>query len=237
MAVINRYSRTWFESFLDRIPAEVTNSEVAFLERVLPLPNYRRVLDVCCGSGRHAVPLTAAGYSVTGLDRDPVALQQVEESLRGTGAHLLERDMRDLSGLPGPLDAAIIMWQSFGYFDPNTNGDILRQLAGLLRPGGRLVLDLYHRDFFEAHPGTRLLQGAGRQVEETRWMEGDRLHVRLDYGAGELEHMEWQLFTPEEIASLAEGRGFHRVLGCRQWDEDLSPSSDVPRMQVVLQKR
>jgi hypothetical protein len=68
-------------------------------------------------------------------------------------------------------------------------------------------------------------------------MEGDRLHVRLDYGAGELEHMEWQLFTPEEIGSLAEGRGFHRVLGCRQWDEDLSPSSDVPRMQVVLQKR
>jgi hypothetical protein len=129
------------------------------------------------------------------------------------------------------------MWQSFGYFDSATNRRVLARIADALRAGGRLLLDLYHRAFFEAHPGTRTIQGGGRDVEETRWMEGDRLHVMLTYGEGESEHMEWQLFYPDEIIRLAEGVGFHTVLACSQWQESVPPSPDVPRMQIVLEKR
>src|SRR5579884_265926 len=230
----NTYSRIWFDTFLGHIPGQVTDDEVAFLQRVLPIPAYRQVLDLCCGPGRHAVPLTESGYVITGLDRDPIALRQAEETLRGTRARFIEGDMRDLSDLPGPFDAAIIMWQSFGYFDPATNRHLLTELARALRPGGRLVLDLYHRAFFEAHPGTRTLESGGRHVEETKWMEGNRLHVTLDYGGGERESMEWQLFYPDEIVGLAEGEGFRPAVVCSQWQENVLPSPDVPRMQIVL---
>jgi SAM-dependent methyltransferase len=230
----NQYSRAWFETFLEGIPDEVTGAEVAFLERVLPQPEYTHVLDLCCGSGRHAVPLTERGYVVTGLDRDRAALRRAEERLRGTPARLVEGDMRNLDVLQGSFDSVLIMWQSFGYFDTATNRHILHQIADLLRPGGRLVLDLYHRAFFEAHPGTRMLESKGRRIEETRWMDGDRLHVRLDYGDGQSECMEWQLFYPEEIVSLGREIGFETVLTCCQWDENLPPSPGIPRMQVVL---
>jgi SAM-dependent methyltransferase len=126
------------------------------------------------------------------------------------------------------------MWQSFGYFDAKANRRVLEEIVHVLRPGGRLVLDLYHRAFFEAHPGRRTLESGGRSVEETRWMDGNRLHVRLDYGGGRLERMEWQLFYPEEIAALAEGVGFRPALICSRWQEGALPSPDVPRMQVLL---
>lgn len=183
--MMNLYSRTWFDAFLDQIPAEVTDTEVTFLQRVLPLPDYRHVLDLCCGSGRHAMPLTAAGYAVTGVDRDVVSLRYAEEKLRGTEACFIHGDIRSLSYLPSSFDAVLIMWQSFGYFDPDANLQVLHQVADALRPGGRLVLDLYHRAFFEAHSGTRMLRGHGRDIKETKWMDRNRLHVALDYGGDE----------------------------------------------------
>jgi SAM-dependent methyltransferase len=233
--VVNVYTGTWFETFLDRIPEQVTGTEVAFVQRVLPLPDYTRVLDLCCGPGRHSIPFARSGYEVTGVDRDLASLARAEERAVGTAARFVQRDMRDLSGL-GPFDAALIMWQSFGYFEPAGNLGVLREIAGRLRSGGRLVLDLYHRGFFEAHQGTRVLEAHGKQVEETKWMEGDRLHVTLAYGEGEVESMEWELFYPQEIISLAGVAGFHPVLTCSGWCEPTPPSPDVPRMQIVLER-
>lgn len=70
----NEYSADWFRIFLSRIPAEQTAREVEFLRRQLPLPSHGRVLDLCCGAGRHALPLARAGYCVLGVDRDEAAI-------------------------------------------------------------------------------------------------------------------------------------------------------------------
>ncbi len=55
------YSRTWHEVFGSRDDPAQTARETAFLERLLPLPDFGRVLDVCCGFGRHAARLVADG--------------------------------------------------------------------------------------------------------------------------------------------------------------------------------
>ena len=74
----------------------------------------------------------------------------------------------------------MILWQSFGYFALEENDAVLSAVASELRAGGRLVLDLYHREFFAAHQGTGTLERAGRKVVETKSMEGRRLTVHLD---------------------------------------------------------
>ena len=38
---------------------------------------------------------------------------------------------------------------------PDWNDAVLGEIHGILRPGGRLLLDVYHRGFFESHQGTR----------------------------------------------------------------------------------
>ncbi|MCB0186742.1 MAG: class I SAM-dependent methyltransferase [Caldilineaceae bacterium] len=42
--------------------------EVDFLEQELDIASGGRILDVGCGTGRHAVELARRGYQVTGLD-------------------------------------------------------------------------------------------------------------------------------------------------------------------------
>ena len=48
--------------------------ETAFVSRCAPLPSFRKVLDACCGMGRHARILSSRGYSVIGIDRDSDAI-------------------------------------------------------------------------------------------------------------------------------------------------------------------
>jgi methylase of polypeptide subunit release factors len=54
----------WFESFFvegrfaqthARIPPERTEREVEFIIEALALPSKSRILDLCCGVGRHTV--------------------------------------------------------------------------------------------------------------------------------------------------------------------------------------
>src|SRR5579884_2534949 len=176
----NTYSPTWFELFLGSIPPQQTEAECAFLARHLPLPAYRTVLDLCCGRGRHAAVLARRGYQVTGLDRDPAAIARARQHTSGVTYRVL--DMRDLASLPDSYDAIINLWQSFGYFDAETNARVLRDVSGRLTPRGRVILDVYHRDFFEQRQGTQRLEHDGQRVTERKQMMGDRLSVTLEYG-------------------------------------------------------
>jgi len=240
----NIYSPRWFQLFMPMQTEEWTEKDVAFLARQLPLPSYRRVLDLCCGYGRHAARLAARGYAVTGLDRDAAALAEARR--RTTEAHqevaFVLGDMRDLAALPGAFDAVINMWQSLSYFDEATNTALLRQIATKLTPSGRFIVDMYNRDFFERNQGRKSQQINGVTVESHGYMEGTRWHSVLTYrdatGApcGE-DHMDWQLFTPEEFITLAAACGFTSRLACAFSDESIAPSPEVPRMQFVLEKR
>jgi SAM-dependent methyltransferase len=233
----NYYSTTWFELFLDTIDPEQTEREAAFVARWLPQPAYTTVLDICCGLGRHARALAQRGYRVTGVDLSAAALAAAHGELGGQVVYL-QRDMRNLDGLPGSFDAAVCMWQSFGAFDAATNADVLGQIGRKLKPAGRLILDIYHREFFELNQGTRSFERGGAAVTETKRMDGDRLMVRLDYeGRGEADEFEWQLFIPGEICALAEQLGFSLLNACTDFDETLPASAEQPRMQLVFEKR
>jgi SAM-dependent methyltransferase len=233
----NSYSTTWFELFLESIQPVQTAHEVAFVSRWLPQPAYTTVLDLCCGQGRHTRLLAEAGYSMTGVDRDAGALAAARR-LPGVQVAYVQEDMRNLEAVPGTFDAIISLWQSFGYFDAATNTGLLRQINRKLGPRGRLILDIYHRDFFERNQGVRSYERDGLAVVETKQMKGDRLSVRLDYApGGRTDAFEWQLYTPEQIESLCVDCGFVLLAICSGFDEATAASPDSPRMQLVFEKQ
>ncbi len=63
--------------------AERAEKEVAFAERALELKAGARILDLCCGQGRHSVLFARRGFQVTGLDLNPAYLDLAQQSAAG----------------------------------------------------------------------------------------------------------------------------------------------------------
>lgn len=238
----NSYSPLWFHLFLPLQTQEETQATVAFLARLLPLPRYQRLLDLCCGYGRHALLLAQRGYQVTGLDRDAAALAEAQRRTSAAGQQVtyVQGDMCQLEKVVGPFNAVISMWQSWGFFDEDTNRAILRQIHRSLTPDGRLIMDLYNRDYYERHQGSTRREIAGITVDTQGYMQGNRWHAVLTYsdeqGICGGDHLDWQVFTPDEFCAFAAECGFTRRMVCTWADETRAPSLEIARMQIVLEK-
>ncbi len=230
----NSYSSRWFEFFHAGIGHERTHREIEFICSVAPLPEFRKVLDVCCGMGRHARALAARGYSVTGIERDAVAIARARE-LAG-GPVYLQTEVRDYQPETVASDLAIVMSQSFGHFDALANRDLLGQLATGVRDGGRMILDLWNPEFFAAHQGERDFELPGGIVREHKRVEDGRLFVALTYPGGGGETFEWELFTPAEMRAAAEPVGLGLIMACTDFEVGTKPKSESPRIQFVLEK-
>jgi SAM-dependent methyltransferase len=235
------YSAAWFDTFLRTYQPDLTALEVDFVVRQLPLPDFRAVLDVCCGPGRHALPLAARGYQVTGVDRDAAMIAEAArkaEAIAGDGAaRFLIGDMRELAAIPGTYDAVTCLWHSFGYFDAPTNAAVLRGIRDKLRPGGRLILDVYHRDWAAGRQGIEVAERDGRRIVSTRRMDGDRQMVHIEYDPDEPpDIMDWQLYTPDELRALGEEMGLRLRLACSWCDEARPATGDDARMQLVFER-
>ncbi len=105
-----------------------------------------RVLDVGCGPGVPARPLARLGVTYTGLDLSP---HMICEARRQHGAHGRFRvgDARHLRAEcqgDAPYDAVTFL---FSLQDMQPLDTILREAAGVLRPGGALVAVLTHPCF------------------------------------------------------------------------------------------
>jgi SAM-dependent methyltransferase len=234
LTLSNQYSRTWFEYFLETRP--FTAQEVAFVARNLPLPEYERILDAPCGSGRIGSPLARLGYRIVGVDRDGPALVRARAKSPAT-AHFVQLDMRHLAAVQGEFDGIVCLWQSFGYFDDAENEAVLAHFSHLLAPGGRLILDIYNREHWEQNQGEVEVERKGVTIKIANRIEGKRLRAAVHYGSGlGGEQFEWRLYTLDEIRALAIDVGLTLRLACVESEESLPVSSEKPQMQLVFER-
>jgi ubiquinone/menaquinone biosynthesis C-methylase UbiE len=168
---------------------EATAREVAFIAETLALPAGARVLDLCCGWGRHARRLAQSGLRLVGLDRSLYHLRLAAERDADHAVAWLAADMRHLPLTGASLDAVINMFTSFGYFDDEGNQQVLAEVARVLRPGGRLLLDLINRDY---------LMGVFQRADWDEASDGllTLERRRWDAATGRI-HAEWTLIDKD----------------------------------------
>jgi len=130
--------------------AERAPADSDFVVEALGLKPGDRVLDLCCGQGRHAVELAGRGFAVTGADLSGYLLGLARDAAARAGVEVRfhRGDMRELPW-EEEFDAVIVMFTAFGYFDSEEDNErVLREVRKALRPGGRLLLDLPNREVF-----------------------------------------------------------------------------------------
>jgi SAM-dependent methyltransferase len=91
----NRAGRAWQEFFDGHAPNYLQNcftkntvAEVDFLIDALGLSAGASVLDVGCGTGRHAIELARRGYRVTGVDISAGMLEQAKKEAQAAGVEV-----------------------------------------------------------------------------------------------------------------------------------------------------
>ena len=150
--------RPWYVDFFDGdylrffspvLPPERTAAEVNAVVERLGLAPGARLLDLCCGQGRHAVPLAQLGYRVTGLDLSRPLLERAAALAAAGGERvgLVRADMRRLPFADASFDAVLNLFNAFGYLEDDAQDElVLAEVARVLRPGGRFLQELANRD-------------------------------------------------------------------------------------------
>jgi SAM-dependent methyltransferase len=131
--------------------------DIRFLVKHCEVPRQGKILDLGCGTGRHAMEMASAGYEVVGLDRSRLYLEKaVEEANRSDlKIRFVEGDMRSFS-FPPAFDAITSFHTSFGYFSDRQNKKSLRCMASCLAPEGQLIIDVVNRDWVASIGARRL---------------------------------------------------------------------------------
>ncbi len=199
-----------FGGFYDTL-TEVT---IECVKNIQPPP--ARIVDFGAGTGRLALPLTRAGYSVVALD--PCAEMLAVLKSKAAKENLVIQTaccrMQDVTPSP-PFDLALCVFTVLLYLlDEDAVNASFQRAAAALRPGGKLLLDIPTRQVFQSYRraesdffrDVQVIPVAEapamfRYEESTRFMDGD---VWVDYTDSFLiRHWEnSQIFKALEQAGL-----------------------------------
>lgn len=203
---------SWFESpwymRLYRHRTEVEACEaVDLLERLGGVPKGARVLDLCCGYGRHALALAEHGYQVTGLDNSHYLIDRANELYPHKNVQYVVGDMR--GPFPGaPFEAIANYFTSFAYFDThNENMKVLDAVRTHLVLGGCFVIDFLNADLLRKTlvPETMILID-GVTIVSQRWIDEPFVRKRITISnpcayEQEFEERVW-LYGKEELVEM-----------------------------------
>lgn len=189
--------------------------EIRSMTGWMSLPEGAGVLDVGCGTGRHAEALRALGYKVTGLDLSPALLNEARKKDTEGLIQWVQGDMRSIPFADGSFEAVVNWFTSFGYFGDDADNDkVLSEMSRVLVPGGKFLIDFLNaahvQDNLIPH-SERLDEATGLRISERRSLEGDFVVKRIEITpvTGEPRHYEERvrLIGLERFRSMAEQAG------------------------------
>ena len=153
---------------------EPTETEAIFFARFLPKGG--SVLDLGCGTGRHSLALSKAGFLVTGIDSSGEALELANKRAKelGNTSTFLQGDIRSIN-LGQSFDLVLLVGNVFGYGTDEDQKKILLRANSHLKNNGVFILAVHN-----SLRSLGSLKDHGSH-EQTIRVRGKNYHVKEDY--------------------------------------------------------
>src|SRR6516165_9990860 len=201
-----------------------TADEIDLLIRSVGLERNDRILDLCCGQGRHSLELAHRGFPhVTGLDRSRYLIRLARKRARQRNLQVSfhEGDARRFRLGDAEFHCVSILGNSFGYFErPEDDLAVLEAVKRALASGGSLVMDLMDGDWMRHHFEPRSWEWVDQNHfvcrERDLAGDGDRLIsrevvVHAERGVIADQFYAERLYSKERLETLLTGAGFTNV--------------------------
>lgn len=218
----------------DEGKSTAARTQVDWIAQTLALQPGARVLDLPCGTGRHAIAMAQRGMDVTGVDRMAMYLDEARRAERRAreaepgapwGAPIAWQagDMRTFAASPelhAHFDAALNLWTSLGYFDSwEENAEVLRSFRRSLKPGGHLVIEVAGREVlarvfqprrWSELPDGRILLESVQVIDDWSRMRTRWIVIRNDGTRVERIMTLW-LYSARDLRDLLTACGFDDI--------------------------
>ncbi len=224
-----------------------TRREVDLVVQSAALEPNDRILDLCCGQGRHSLELARRGFkNVVGIDRSSYLVRLARRRARQSGMAVSfhEGDARKYRYRGEPFHTVMLLGNSFGYFDLEADDEaVLKNVKRHLVSNGTLVLDLTDGDWMRKNFQPRSWEWVDESHlvcrERALSSDGDRLIsrevvVHAEMGVITDQFYAERLYSFERIAALLEKQGFSSVKSHGVVEADSVRGQDLGMMAMRL---
>jgi SAM-dependent methyltransferase len=225
-----RKGRPWWDELfsdeyirtMDQLEPKVARREVDFIEESLGLERHAIVLDLACGMGEITNELASRGYGVVGLDYSTGMLARAQAAAKARQREdadyrppsYVQSDMRELA-YDEEFDGVYCWSTSFGFFDEETNANLLTRINRALRQGGLLLIDVVNRDYVAPRtPSLVWFEGEGAVCMDDVHVDffSSRMKMKRTamFEGGSSRELEYsiRLYTLHELGKLLHEAGF-----------------------------
>lgn len=199
-----------------------TLGECDFLEQELGFNKSLRLLDVGCGTGRHAVELAKRGYSVTGIDLSESLLTKARQKAQDNNIHVnfIRQDARHLT-FDQEFDVAIMLCEGgFPLMETDEmNFAILQKVTNALKSPGKFIFTtlnglfpLFHSiEEFLANPAEGNATYRDNTFDLMTFREQSITEIEDDYGNKKVLEINERYYVPSEITWLLKSLGYRSI--------------------------
>jgi len=180
-----------------------TVGECDFIETEIDHDKTKTILDIGCGTGRHAIELARRGYTVTGIDLSAAQLQRARQKAASESLkiHFKKHDARN-SHYQNVFDLVIMLCEGgFSLMETDEmNFQILQNAAKALKTDGKLI--------FTTLNGLFPLFHSVKEFHAAETKEGD-----ATYGDHRFDLMT---FRDHNTTEFVDDSGNKRTLACNE---------------------
>ena len=207
-----------FDFMFPRKRMEAGDSETKALLKLVDLPA-GSVLDLACGPGRHAIPLSRRGFKVTGVDISPFLLEKARGFAKENRqpVEFLNEDIRTFSR-PNSFHSCVCLFSSFVLENRADDLAVLRNVCDNLQNHGTFVLDVLGKEILARiyTPESESTTPDGAQLKQTHKILNDwtgietvlKIERNGDVRTYQFRH---NIYSGFELKQLLEEAGFRGI--------------------------
>jgi D-alanine-D-alanine ligase len=226
---------------------DITSHEIDLFLEILNLSLDDKILDLCCGQGRHSLELARRNFkNIEGLDRSHYLIQKAKATAKKEDINIRFRE-GDARKIPSPTDSfdvAMILGNSFGYFE-TTQDDlrVLKEVFRVLKPWGKILIEVTDGDYLRNSFQTRSWEWMDKKHfvcrERSLSLDKQRLISRevithTEKGVIADQFYAERLYSKENLTRILETAGFSNITFQGQISPDSKRNQDLGMMEKCL---